>query len=796
MDPLGGTGIPEPATLAGPPPRKRRRPALSCAECRRRKIKCDRNIPCRQCTLSKSATCTFSPERLSSVNIHGNKAEAVPSQSQVTSSAGIGVPPTSNLSFLLDNSPQADHSGSNTSPSNSSASHPGPDQNVVQTLVDRVQKLEQALAATSLDGSAGCRTKTPAKKDIDRSFWHKTRFYGQSHWMHPFEQVFSSLNPFMTPNKLIGVQARQIICFEYLPGGMTAFKMSWGKGAKEGDEVNRLVDLCKVVARTIKGTVAPQWPSWIPDLEKTVPSREICDQLLHLYFRTSESACRILHIPSFWIEYEEYWSSPQTVSQCSLVKILLVMALGICFYQGPDLQELRNRAQQWIYATQAWLVMPNEKSRLTISGIQVQCLLVICRSLFNIGGDLNWISSGTVMRAAINMGFHRDPQYFPRMSVLQGEVRRRLWATILELNLTNALDCGMPPMISRNDYDTEAPLNINDDEITESTQELPTPNPDTVFTQTSIQLAVLRSYDVRVEVTSMINDFRFEPSYDEVIRLGASLLKTYKENHKFISDACSATSSPELAAPTPLDRKVLDLTTQRWLIALHRPFAMKAVSNPKYYYSRKIYLDSAIAILQHPDPESGSLPDENELHDDYHRFCLSGGYLKEVTIHAAIVVYLEMVIPLEEDPDMTFTQERKRSREPYRRLLEQAIELTRQRIAIGGETNVKGHLFMSVALGHIDAIQAGRSTEEGILEAALKSAKLCYELLRARLPSTPDMNTVKEDEFSATDFDSGQINSDMPNNDIDFTMADWGAADFEIIPDAWMFSPWDENTSW
>ena len=43
------------------PPRKRRRPALSCFECRRRKIKCDRNHPCSQCLQSRIPNCTFAP---------------------------------------------------------------------------------------------------------------------------------------------------------------------------------------------------------------------------------------------------------------------------------------------------------------------------------------------------------------------------------------------------------------------------------------------------------------------------------------------------------------------------------------------------------------------------------------------------------------------------------------------------------------------------------------------------------------------------------------------------------------
>lgn len=54
-------------------PRKRRRPALSCEQCRRRKIKCDRTYPCGQCLQSKTASCTYSPDSVPGVG-HVNRA--------------------------------------------------------------------------------------------------------------------------------------------------------------------------------------------------------------------------------------------------------------------------------------------------------------------------------------------------------------------------------------------------------------------------------------------------------------------------------------------------------------------------------------------------------------------------------------------------------------------------------------------------------------------------------------------------------------------------------------------------
>jgi hypothetical protein len=46
---------------------RRRRPAKSCVECRRRKIRCDRNDPCSHCVSGKSR-CTYKAFRTESLN--------------------------------------------------------------------------------------------------------------------------------------------------------------------------------------------------------------------------------------------------------------------------------------------------------------------------------------------------------------------------------------------------------------------------------------------------------------------------------------------------------------------------------------------------------------------------------------------------------------------------------------------------------------------------------------------------------------------------------------------------------
>jgi hypothetical protein len=213
-----------------PPPRKRRRPALSCVECRRRKIKCDRNNPCTQCTQSKSASCTYKDGYPGHASGHAAKANSlttssVPAQSNdYLGSSGLIVPfvpeesTVENNAKLHGSTPRTvplfndSHSNSTTlySPSAGSPEEHQSEQNV-QILFDRVSKLEQNLNTVSpgnLDPSwtsfsavenhsfFGQSTRVPVPEL--RGSVSKTRLFGQSHWMSSFEHV--SDNPITRPH--------------------------------------------------------------------------------------------------------------------------------------------------------------------------------------------------------------------------------------------------------------------------------------------------------------------------------------------------------------------------------------------------------------------------------------------------------------------------------------------------------------------------------------------------------------------------------------------------------------------
>lgn len=468
------------------------------------------------------------------------------------------------------------------------------------------------------------------------------------------------------------------------------------------------------------------YPSITPDFRNYVPQRKTSDELVQAYFQTFESVYRILHVPSFQQEYDLYWNSPQSASSTFVFKLLLVMAIGTNFYQDPaEYSTLRSSSSQWIYAAQSWLSSSFEKFRINLIGVQIHCLLILARQTNAIDGDLTWISAGSLLRTAMLTSLHRDPSHLPKMTVFHSELRRRLWATVLEIIVQSSMDSGGPPLITLRDFDCELPSNLDDWQIEEGIKSpLASQSMDT-FTQTSIQILLSKSLPIRVEIAKLINDFRSDASYNEIIRLGTELTALNRSNSLLVN-----AFSTKLVKPTAFQSKTLNLLTQRFLLALHFPFAIKAKQNLNYYFSQKVCLDSSLSLLSYSPPSK--LPDTRIQSDDYTQtIVLAGGPFRNVLLHAAINLCLELITQLQEDPPPFTSASHSLSRKVLHSAIEDYIDLTACRIE-AGETNVKGYMIISCLLAQINAMEAGYPVEQRMADAVKKSLEFCYGLLKTR----------------------------------------------------------------
>lgn len=93
-----------------------------------------------------------------------------------------------------------------------------------------------------------------------------------------------------------------------------------------------------------------------------------------------------------------------------------------------------------------------------------------------------WFLLALEVNLAMRMGYHPDFSHFPGISPLKSEMRRRLWATVLQGDILISSQMGMPRMISGWQCDTAEPRNLNDTDLDQDTSELPPPRPETEIT--------------------------------------------------------------------------------------------------------------------------------------------------------------------------------------------------------------------------------------------------------------------------------------------------------------------------
>ncbi|KAJ9639822.1 hypothetical protein H2204_003615 [Knufia peltigerae] len=495
-------------------------------------------------------------------------------------------------------------------------------------------------------------------------------------------------------------------------------------------EMRTMLHKCKVLAKSTK-VARPSRCFSCPELTNLARlPRATSDLMTHLYLSKFESSFRILHKPSFLVDYEQYWANPSAASADLRLKVQLVIAIGSSLSPKRIAgAETRSMASHWIYAAQNWLAGPLEKDRFTISGLQVHCLLILARQILSIGGDLIWVSMGTLLRTAMQMGLHRDPKAFPKMSILQAEIRRRLWATILEYTVQSSLDSGMPPMITFEDFDTAAPANVDDEEINEHTKVLPH-HPRSQVTAMAAQLVLLDSCRPRMKAVRCMNGLGSEMLYDEVLALSAD-----------ISQACevSRADTSQLRS-APFGQNMNDLLLRRFLLPLHRIFANRASTHPLFCFSKKTCLDCVTVFLS------------SELDDNFaHILRSGGGFIKGGILYMFLALGIEIV--------QEFQVNGIRSTQLHRKwlidALNDAIELAVDRLRLG-ETNVKMHLMLNMIQAQIQPSNSPTELNLRLGRKGLEALQTSYSILQE---NTAPSTAFSVNETDMTFFEGGQDNS-------------------------------------
>jgi hypothetical protein len=496
--------------------------------------------------------------------------------------------------------------------------------------------------------------------------------------------------------------------------------------------------MCKSLARVIKSQRAPQWPLL---LQTGLPPKDIADELIDCYLRTTEAIYRILHVPSFRRDYDALWISNTEPQAAFLVQLKLVLSIGSIIYDSDF--SMRSTATHWVHEAQNWLSRPEFKSQLNIQSLQSNILLLIAREGINVGGELIWISVGALFRTAVLMGLHRDPKYLSKRTTFAAEMRRRLWNTILEISLRSSMISGGPPSLSLGDFDTEPPRNFDDDQLC---IEDPMPKTEDEFTQMSIAIALQKTFPVRLAITKSLNDLGPRGTYEKTLRLDTELRASYKILRRTLQGYSSS------CKPSQFEIRSVDLLMNYFLSSLHIPYLGISLHETAYAFSRKVVIETALKIWYAAHPSSSVLgtPSSSEAKpsdlDDMSRFTICGsGFLRTVKFQASLIIAVELKTQVREDEGMGPIS----LRPDLLAVLDDAKSWTLQCIE-AGETNMKCYLVMSIVDMQIKGlIQGVGKAELGqfLITATEEAEEKCLAILKvkaAQCKADVTMDTIEQ----------------------------------------------------
>ena len=208
-----------------------------------------------------------------------------------------------------------------------------------------------------------------------------------------------------------------------------------------------------------------------------------------------------------------------------------------------------------------------------------------------------WVILGVIVRLAMRMGYHRDSDNYPNISAFDGEMRRRVWAFISQLDVLVSFQMGLPSMIQKGQSDTAPPHNLFDEDFSREETLLPPSRLVTDPTEVSYTI-VKRNLCVAFGLVAD-QTYLMEPtSYDDVMKLDNAL----KDARSSIPPHLRMRNLDDSITDPPyliMRRYNLELLFHKSRCVLHRKYLAEGRSNPQYAYSREACVTSAMELLRH-----------------------------------------------------------------------------------------------------------------------------------------------------------------------------------------------------
>ncbi|KAI1820938.1 hypothetical protein F4861DRAFT_542476 [Xylaria intraflava] len=688
--------------------RKRQRVRLSCLECRRRKLSCSRELPCDRCIKSGTPErCTYEsrPGGLSAPSVSNSvKHRFTSADNDFTSLTSDNRPPPAR--WDADGTVLKDAAR---------------DHDRIRKLELEIAQLRNALAKqSSVDGStiAGSpATAKDARKDTPPAFF-------------PHASVAASADPDgFSPAKAIKNAMNFKTRYAGPHNAWSSLKDLTGIAnfmKQTSDEWISPLNMNKKDRQKRKEDRKREFAEPDFTLEALLPSKEETDLLVAVYLDQFEQLYRIVHIPTFKREYELFWNlnNPRPASLTALVLSIISVSCCLGLQTSSRFIGVKSSAyamaEKWVKGCDEWSDRQSHKHRKLVH-YQIQCLLFLAKRVNVIKKKRFWAVSGGLIRDAISIGLHQDPDALgPDASPYNKEMRRRLWATMVEFDLQASFDLGVPTVLGLVHNHTEAPSNVDDDSFDEDSTELPLSRPRTEYTFSSFAHFSRQSLPARLELCRVLTGSPIEPDWEQVLQYTDMITREIDALPAWDLDSdhgSGGSHKPSLA------HTLLHIQLRQYLIPLHQPFLKLRKNQSRYQMSEFIYYTAARDLVL--------------MHDRlFQKGIRTLYFLREDSIGAAINLCNVSLLQPKNSQCLINS-----NHEETLRLIEKCIALKEDRVLRCGNNDPWGYSTMCATYGLIETHFGLKTPEVAKAQAAERFISLHYKLLSYQVSLTGKQDT-------------------------------------------------------
>ncbi|KAF2493453.1 hypothetical protein BU16DRAFT_619779 [Lophium mytilinum] len=517
--------------------RSRPKPQLSCTLCRSRKLKCDRGQPCKNCVKKPPGSCVYVTQ------VHNNRKTMTGSVGTSSSNRNQSV---SNVNSRIRRLERLVTSLAETQPHEKSGDVTGPESNAGDGIRSRAIEDDIANPAPQLTANGP-----------------ETRFVDSSHWEAILEDIHSIKHELDTSQS--------------------------SEGWDNPDEPHGLELL-----------FGDHSILTVEELLCSLPTKAVADHLVHMFTQEMDlPGSHIMHVPTLLRECEEFWSNPNAVSLTWLARLYAIMCLALQWglrtgvnVDGIMLPETtiriyRNRASQCLIAS--------DYGKPTTYTLEAMLMYLACEHFWDVDGYFRAsLVFAMIVRLALRAGYHRDPSHYPNISIFDGEIRRRFWAHIFQIDVWFSHKCALPRQIDERQADTAPPVSVLDEDLYPTMTELPIPRPSNVPTNIGFLNYKTKLLEIVTRITDRSSTANL--SFDDVLNLDQALDSRLESRPAWVVVPGNDTT----LAPVALGRLIeVDILAQCARIILHRKYLIPARTNPKYARSRQACLKAASEVLRH-----------------------------------------------------------------------------------------------------------------------------------------------------------------------------------------------------